>query len=73
MAEGKVKWFNERKGFGFIANEGGPDVFVHFSDIEADGYRKLQEGDLVEYEIVQGEKGPKAAKVIKKADARQES
>ena len=69
MAEGKVKWFNERKGFGFIANEGGPDVFVHFSDIEADGYRKLQEGDLVQYEIVQGEKGPKAAKVIKKADA----
>ena len=66
MAEGKVKWFNEKKGFGFIDNEDGPDVFVHFSEIQGDGFRKLKEGDLVEYEVVQGEKGPKAANVIKK-------
>lgn len=65
MAEGTVKWFNEKKGFGFITNDGGPDVFVHFSEIQSKGYRKLKEGDQVEYEIVQGEKGPKAAKVIK--------
>ena len=69
MPDGKVKWFNEKKGFGFIENEGGPDVFVHFSDIEGDGYRKLQEGDLVQYEIVQGEKGPKAASVVKRQEA----
>jgi cold shock protein len=69
MVEGTVKWFNEKKGFGFIANNEGPDVFVHFSQIEGAGYRKLREGDVVEYEIVQGEKGPKAAKVVKKPSA----
>lgn len=66
MAEGKVRWFNEKKGFGFIAGESGEDVFVHFSEIVGGGYRRLAEGDLVEYEVVQGEKGPKAAKVVKK-------
>jgi cold shock protein len=69
MAEGTVKWFDEKKGFGFIADQNGPDVFVHFSQIEGNGYRKLQEGDVVEYEVVQGEKGPKAAKVVRKTPA----
>ena len=68
MAVGTVKWFNEKKGFGFITDDGGEtDIFVHFTQIEGDGYRKLAEGDTVEFEIVQGEKGPKAAKVVKKA------
>ena len=66
MAEGTVKWFDEKKGFGFIADKSGPDVFVHFSQIEGNGFRRLKEGDVVEYEVVQGEKGPKAAKVIRK-------
>lgn len=67
MSDGKVKWFNERKGFGFISSEsGGPDVFVHASELGGET-RTLQEGDLVEYELVQGEKGPKAANVIKQS------
>ncbi|MBN2210686.1 MAG: cold-shock protein [Sedimentisphaerales bacterium] len=66
MPEGMVKWFNDKKGFGFIENKGGPDIFVHFSQIEGGGFRKLTQGDVVEYEIVQGEKGPKAAKVVRK-------
>lgn len=69
MPQGTVKWFNDKKGFGFIENKGGPDVFVHFSQIEGDGYRKLEQGDAVEYEVVQGEKGPKAAKVIRRGEA----
>ena len=69
MSEGTVKWFNEQKGYGFIDSDDGPDVFVHFSDIMGDGYRKLAEGDVVEYEVVQGEKGPKAAKVVRKPRA----
>ena len=69
MSEGTVKWFDDTKGFGFIAEDGGPDVFVHFSQIEGSGFRKLKEGDVVEYEVVQGEKGPKAAKVVKKCSS----
>ncbi|HDI83828.1 cold-shock protein [bacterium] len=65
MARGKVKWFNDRKGYGFIAMEDGTDVFVHFSSISGDGYKTLREGDEVEFEIVEGEKGPKAENVVK--------
>ena len=61
---GTVKWFNSSKGYGFIEREGGPDVFVHFSAIEMDGYRALQEGQHVEFSIEQGPKGLQAAKVI---------
>lgn len=60
MAQGTVKWFNAEKGFGFIAVEGGPDVFVHYSAIQSDGYRTLEEGQSVEFEVVQGPKGPQA-------------
>jgi CspA family cold shock protein len=64
MAQGTVKWFNNEKGFGFITPaEGGPDVFVHFSAISGNGYRSLQEEQQVEFEIVQGPKGPQAADV----------
>jgi CspA family cold shock protein len=64
MATGKVKWFNAEKGFGFIAVEGGgPDVFVHYSAIQSDGYRSLDEDQLVEFEITQGQKGPQAESV----------
>ncbi len=61
--KGKVKWFNEKKGYGFIEREGGGDVFVHFSAIKGDGFKTLTEGQLVEFEVVQGEKGPQAANV----------
>ncbi|GLC25220.1 cold shock domain-containing protein [Roseisolibacter agri] len=64
---GTVKWFNDAKGFGFIAREGGPDVFVHFSAIQSQGFKSLQEGDQVEFEIVQGQKGPQASNVTKAA------
>jgi cold shock protein len=60
---GTVKWFNASKGYGFIERQGGPDVFVHFSAIEADGFRSLQEGQRVEFSIEQGPKGLQAAKV----------
>ncbi len=62
---GQVKWFNNSKGYGFIGRENGSDVFVHYTAIAGDGYRSLQEGDQVEFEIVQGQKGPQAANVIK--------
>ena len=60
VAQGTVKWFNSEKGFGFIAVDGGADVFVHYSAIEMDGYRSLEEGQRVEFEISQGQKGPQA-------------
>ena len=65
MAEGKVKWFNDAKGFGFIEQENGPDVFVHFSVIQGDGFKSLAEGDRVRFDITQGQKGPQAANVTK--------
>ena len=63
MAQGTVKWFNAEKGFGFIAVDGGADVFVHYSAIDMDGYRSLEEGQRVEFEISPGQKGPQAAGV----------
>ena len=63
MERGKVKWFNAEKGFGFIEREGGNDVFVHFSAIIMDGYKSLAEGTEVEFEVVDGAKGPQAANV----------
>jgi cold shock protein len=62
---GKVKWFNNAKGYGFIGRDDGPDVFVHYSAIAADGYKSLQEGDDVEFEIGQGQKGPQAENVTR--------
>lgn len=57
---GIVRWFNNAKGYGFLGRDGGPDVFVHYSSIEGDGYRTLREGESVEYNIIQGDKGPQA-------------
>jgi len=65
MATGKVKWFNNAKGYGFIEKEGGGDVFVHYSAIQGDGFKTLNEGQAVEFEIAQGEKGPQAINVVK--------
>ena len=65
MATGKVKWFNSTKGYGFIEGSDGSDVFVHHTDIQTDGFRTLDEGDAVEFEITEGPKGPKAANVVK--------
>lgn len=67
MAEGKVKWFNTRKGYGFIAAEDGTDIFVHYSNIAAEGYKTLAEGDAVTFDVVEGEKGLRAENVIPKA------
>jgi len=63
--QGTVKWFNNAKGYGFIGREDGPDVFVHYSAITSEGYKSLQEGDKVEFEITQGQKGPQASNVSK--------
>ena len=62
---GTVKWFNAKKGFGFISDENGADVFVHYSALNMDGFKVLDEGDKVEFEVVNGEKGPQAANVTK--------
>ena len=67
---GIVKWFNSAKGFGFIGREDGPDVFVHFSGISSEGYKSLNEGDHVEFEITQGPKGPQAANVVVRETAK---
>ena len=63
MIEGTVKWFNDSKGFGFLSREGGPDVFVHHSDIQGDGFKTLTEGERVRFDVVNGPKGPRAANV----------
>lgn len=65
MEQGKVKWFNAEKGFGFIEREDGTDVFVHFSAIQSEGYRLLDEGQAVEFEVEEGARGPQAANVVK--------
>lgn len=65
MKQGTVKWFNAEKGFGFIEVEGENDVFVHFSAINQDGYKSLEEGQSVEFEVVEGDRGPQGANVVK--------
>jgi cold shock protein len=65
MASGKVKWFNESKGFGFITGDDGKDVFVHYSSIDGNGFKTLAEGDSVTFEVENGPKGPKAINVLK--------
>ncbi len=65
MSEGTVKWFNDGKGFGFIEQNDGPDVFVHFSEIQDEGFKTLEEGQKVTFELSQGQKGPQASKVVK--------
>jgi len=72
MSEGKVKWFNTRKGYGFISAPDGTDVFVHYSNISADGYKTLAEGDVVSFDIVKGEKGLRAENVVPKSAAESE-
>jgi len=64
VAKGRVKWFNEKKGYGFISRDDGNDVFVHFSAIKKDGFKSLNEGDVVEFEIADGPKGPQATNVV---------
>jgi len=66
METGQVKWFDNKKGYGFIENDSGEDIFVHYSNIEAEGYRTLEKGDLVEFEIVEGDKGLQAQNVVRK-------
>ena len=65
MTNGIVKWFNSEKGFGFISVEGGDDVFAHFSAINLDGFKTLEEGQKVSFEIVEGDRGPQAANIVK--------
>jgi len=66
MSSGKVKWFNNSKGYGFIEKDGGGDVFVHFSAIQGDGFKTLNEGQTVDFEVTQGDKGPHAVNVVKR-------
>ena len=73
MLEGKVKWFNPRKGYGFIEAPDGRDVFVHYSSISADGFKTLDEGDTVVFDMVEGEKGPRADNVALKAAGEKEA
>ena len=65
MEKGRVKWFSNEKGYGFIERDGGEDVFVHYSAIQEEGFKTLEEGQEVEFEIVQGSRGPQAANVVK--------
>ena len=65
MAEGTVKWFNDAKGFGFIQQDDGPDVFVHFSQIQSEGFKSLAEGERVSFDVSEGQKGPQASNVVK--------
>jgi CspA family cold shock protein len=67
MSEGTVKWFNPRKGYGFITSEEGKDIFVHYADISGEGYKTLVEGDVVSFDIVEGEKGLRAENVVHKS------
>jgi cold shock protein len=73
MLEGKVKWFNPRKGYGFIGTEDGRDVFVHYSSIAAEGFKTLDEGDTVSFEIVEGEKGLRATNVVPKVPSEKQA
>ena len=73
MVEGKVKWFNPRKGYGFIGTDDGRDVFVHYSSIAGDGFKTLDEGDAVQFDIVEGEKGLRATNVVCKAPAEKQT
>ncbi|MEG0315186.1 MAG: cold-shock protein [Erysipelotrichaceae bacterium] len=65
MSTGKVKWFNSEKGYGFISTEDGKDIFVHYSSIQGSGFKSLEEGDAVNFEVVDGSRGPQAANVVK--------
>ena len=67
MQQGTVKWFNAKKGFGFISDAEGKDVFVHFSALNMDGFKELKDGETVEFDVVEGEKGPQAANVVRLA------
>jgi CspA family cold shock protein len=67
MSEGKVKWFNQRKGYGFLSTSDGRDVFVHYSNIAGEGFKTLAEGEVVSFDIVEGEKGPRAENVVQQS------
>lgn len=70
MERGRVKWFSNEKGYGFIERESGEDVFVHYSAIQSEGYKTLEEGEEVQFEVVQGARGPQAANVVRSQNAR---